>query len=84
MLNTPYLEDAESSGYKEATGIVWGPHNRIFVATVVKMGDKLKHVHFLVYTGSPFTYVCDEVLQSFRKTVSNSHNSFRVYINGMP
>ena len=84
LLDTPYLEDAEDSGSKEATGIVWGPHNRIFVATVVKMSDKFKHVHFLVDTGSPFTYVCNEVLQSFNKTVSNPHNPFRLDINGMP
>jgi hypothetical protein len=84
MLNTTYLEDAGDNSSDEALGIVWGPHNRIFVATVVKMGDKLKHVHFLVDTGSPFTYVCDEVLQSFNKIVSNPHNPFRVHINGMP
>ena len=28
----------------------------------------------LVDTGSPFTYICDEAIQSFRRTVSNPHN----------
>ena len=82
MLHTNYLENANSDDVQEATGIVWGPHNRIFVATVVKMSNKLKHVHFLIDTGSPFTYICDEVLQSFGRTVSNPHNSFSVRING--
>ena len=84
MLGSTYLNDAEKDDISEATGIVWGPHNRIFVATVVRMGNKLKHVHFLVDTGSPFTYICDEVLQSFGKTVSNPKNPFTVHINGKP
>lgn len=83
-LGTAYLENADSDDVRKANGIVWGPHNRIFVATVVKMGNKLKHVHFLVDTGSPYTYICDEVLQSFGKTVSNPHNPFSVNINGLP
>ena len=84
MLNTVYLDDAESDSVREAFGIVWGPHNRIFLATVVAMGGKLKHVHFLVDTGSPVTFICDEVLQSFGKTLSNPHNPFSVHINGRP
>lgn len=84
MLGTSYLEDAESGPVIETRGIVWGPHNRVFVATVVKMGSRAKHVHFLIDTGSPFTYLCDEVLQSFGKTVSNPHNPFSVHVNGMP
>ena len=84
MLGTTYLNDADTDDISEATGIVWGPHNRIFIATVVRMGNKMKHVHFLVDTGSPFTYICDEGLQSFGKTVSNPNNPFTVHINGKP
>ena len=84
MLNTNYLEDADNDDVQEATGTVWGPHNRIFIATIVRMSNKLKHVHFLIDTGSPSTYICDEVLQSFGKTVSNPHNPFSVHINGKP
>ena len=84
MLHTNYLEDANSDDVQVATGIVWGPHNRIFVAAIVKMSGKLKHVHFLIDTGSPSTYICDEVLQSFGKTVSNPHNPFSVHVNKRP
>ena len=84
MLGTAYLEDADTNGAQEAVGIVWGPHNRVFVATVVMMGNKRKHVHFLVDTGSPFTYVCDEVMQSFGRLVANPKNAFSIHINGRP
>ena len=84
MLGTEHLEETEDDICTEAKGVVWGPHNRIFIATVVKIGDKMRHVHFLVNTGSPFTYMCDEVIQSFRKIVSNPHNPFSVHINGHP
>ncbi len=84
MLGTRYLEEAGEENSGIANGIVWGPHNRIFVATVVKIGDKMRHVHFLVDTGSPFTYMCDEAIQSFNRTVSNPHNPFSVHINGHP
>jgi hypothetical protein len=33
MLGTRYLEEAGEDNPNEAKGIVWGPHNRIFVAT---------------------------------------------------
>jgi hypothetical protein len=86
MLGTTYLGDATSDDVNEASGIVWGPHNRVFIAAIVKIGkeNKIKHVHFLVDTGSPFTYICDEVLQSFKKTISNPNNPFSVRINNKP
>lgn len=83
-LNVKYLEIAESDNVKEAPGIVYGPHNRVFVATVIKRGDRLRHVHFLVDTGSPFTYICNEALQSLGIEVLDPKNPVRVRINGMP
>ncbi len=78
------MEETNDDNFTEAKGIVWGPHNLIFVATVVKIGDKMRHVHFLVDTWSPFTYICNEAIQSFQRTVSNPHNPFSVHINGHP
>lgn len=84
ILNIKYLETAESDDVKEAVGIVHGWHNRVFVSTVMKKGDRLRHVHFLVDTGSPFTYICNEVLQSLGVEVSHPHTPVTVHINGMP
>ncbi len=83
-LNVKYLEIAESDDVKEAAGIVYGPHNQVFVATVIKRGDRLRHVHFLVDTGSPFTYICNEALQSLGVEVLDPKSPVRVRINGMP
>jgi hypothetical protein len=44
----------------------------------------MRHVHFLVDTESPFTYICDEAIQSFNRTVPNPHNPFSVHVNGNP
>ncbi len=84
MLDIKYLDIAESDDVKESSGIVYGPHNRVFVATVVRKSDILRHVHFLVDTGSPFTYICTEVLQSMGIHAPDPKTPIRVRINGMP
>ena len=63
-------------------GIIWGPHNRIFVPTVVRMGNKQKNVHMLVDTGSPNTYLSNEVFAAFDRMIYNPSNPVSVNING--
>lgn len=77
-----YLSEAADDGTYDTQGIVWGPHNRVFVSAIVKMGSKRKHVHFLVDTGSPSTYVCQEVFTSFGRMLPNPNNAVSMHING--
>ena len=84
VLGTAYLEDADTDGPKDAVGIVWGDYNRVLLAMVLRVGEKRKHIHFLVDTGSPCTYVCQEVLDSFGEFVSKPNHPYSVYINGRP
>lgn len=81
-LYTSYLGNAEEGNFVEAAGIVWGSHNRVFVATVVKRKDMMKHVHFLVDTGSPYTFMCEEALKSLHALPVDPVSTVRVHING--
>ena len=81
-LHKLYLSDLTNDDIDQTEGIIWGPNNRIFVAMVVRLGNKRKYVHFLVDTGSPKTYICQEVFTSFNKMISNPNNSVSLHING--
>jgi hypothetical protein len=85
-LNTAYLSDTSVSEHNETLnevrGIVWGPHNRIFVPMIVKLKGKKKMIHFLLDTGSPKTYLSQEALSSFNVIMPNPNNPISVYING--
>lgn len=84
MLSTMYLSDITDDNIDTTNGIIWGPHNRVFVAMVVRMGHKKKYVHFLVDTGSPSTYICQEVFTSFGRMINNPNNPVSLHINGKP
>ena len=79
-----YLQDIEDDNIDSTEGILWGPNNRVFVAMVVRMGSKKKYVHFLVDTGSPHTYVSQEVFTSFGRMHPNPNNPVSLHINGRP
>lgn len=83
-LNKLYLSDIIDDKIDNTEGIIWGPHNCVFVAMVVRIGNKKKYVHFLVDTGSPSTYISQEVLTSFGKMLLNPSNPLSVHINGKP
>jgi len=65
-------------------GIIWGPNNRVFVSMIVKIGIKQKNVHMLIDTGSPNTYICNDVFSSFDKMIFNPNNHVSININGRP
>jgi hypothetical protein len=46
------------------------------------MGNKQKNVHMLVDTGSPSTYLSNEVFASFDRMIYNPSNPVSVNING--
>lgn len=83
-LSKLYLSDITDDNINTTKGIIWGPNNRVFVAMVVRMGSKAKYVHFLVDTGSPNTYICQEVFTSFGKMIANPNNTVSLHINNKP
>lgn len=82
QLNHLYLSNCDyDDAVTHIDGIIWGPHNRIFVPMIVRIGDVKKHVHFLLDTGSPKTYISQEVFTSFNKMISNPNNPVSLNIN---
>ena len=79
-----YLQDIDDDSIDKTEGIIWGPNSRIFVAMVVRMGNKRKYVHFIVDTGSPNTYISQEVFTSFGRMHPNPNNPVSLHINGKP
>ncbi|RGB43333.1 hypothetical protein C1646_749903 [Rhizophagus diaphanus] len=71
-LKIQYLSYYSPSEFKEAKGIFFGPYFRIIVSLPVQIKQKRKNVHFIVNTGSPKTYICKEVYESFGLTTSDS------------
>ena len=85
QLGRIYLADyTDNSPVDDIVGIIWGPHKRVFVPMVIRMGNKHKNVHMLIDTGSPSTYVSNEVFSSFDKMIYNPSNPVTVNINGRP
>ncbi|CAG8611349.1 3692_t:CDS:1, partial [Dentiscutata heterogama] len=82
-LNIEYLSDyLNTKELKEVNGIIFGYNFGIFVSLPVKIKHQVKNVHFLIDTGSPRTYVCEEVYDSFKTTVNSTVP--RVLINNKP
>jgi hypothetical protein len=84
-LGVQYLAEHDADDdINEIKGVVWGPHNRIFVPTVIRIGGQKKNVHFLIDTGSPKSYVSQEVFTSFNRMISNPSNPISLHINNKP
>ena len=69
---------------KEVNGVIFGPFYRIFVSLPVKIKQQTKNVHFLLDTGSPKTYICEEVFESFKVFIANNSSSYKVLVNNKP
>ena len=46
---------------KQVSGVLWGEYDRIMVPLVVERKGIFKIVFFLLDTGAPYTYMCEEV-----------------------
>ena len=79
-----YTENTENKQTDYIEGIIWGPHQRIFVPMIIKIKNKKKYVHMLIDTGSPATYLCEEVFGSFDIMIYNPSNPMTVNINDKP
>ncbi|GBC01425.1 hypothetical protein RclHR1_04190009 [Rhizophagus clarus] len=62
-------------------GKMVGDYQRPFGVMTMKMNGQLKNVHFLIATGSAKTYICKEVLNSFKFTIPNPNETFAVRLN---
>jgi hypothetical protein len=47
----------------------------------MEIKGQVKNVHFLVVTGSSKTYICKEVLDSYRLNIPNPNETFAVRLN---
>src|SRR6266498_4020162 len=70
-LNIEYLSNSYSAELEEVNGIIFGLNYRIFLSLPVKVKKETKNIHFLLDTGSPRTYICEEALNSFKATIVN-------------
>src|SRR5688572_4214861 len=70
-LNVKYLADVPKELDQDITGVMFGRNLRLFCAMTVKAKDKVKMVIFLVDTGSPTTFISEEVFHSFGIMISN-------------
>lgn len=52
-------------------GIFFGDYHRPFCVMTMEIKGQVKNAHFLVVIGSPKTYICKEVLDSYRLTIPN-------------
>ncbi|RIA85763.1 hypothetical protein C1645_360808 [Glomus cerebriforme] len=82
-LKVEYLSDTLYTELKDVNGIIFGPYLRIMVSLPIQIKRKRKNVHFVVDTGSPKTFVCEEVYEAFKMTISDSsvHN---ILLNNKP
>jgi hypothetical protein len=79
-LNKKYLSDTAQE-LDNVEGILFGDSQRLFGTMTLNIKKKIKNVHFLVNTGSPRTYICDEVLKSYNLFISDPNDPFIVRLN---
>ena len=65
QLKIKYLSESPYTELKEVNGITFGPYLRVIISLPVTVKQKTKNVHFILDTGSPKTFVCEEVFESF-------------------
>ncbi|CAB4377355.1 hypothetical protein RhiirA5_437292 [Rhizophagus irregularis] len=84
MLNVTYLAETTQKELKEVKAIVYGPNYRVIVSLPVKIGRRTsRNVFFIVDTGSPVTYICEEVYEKFKVTIPDS-KSYYILLNNHP
>ena len=83
-LGSPYLHSSDDdSPVDSVNGIIWGPNNRVFVSMKVRIRNRpAKNVHMLVDTGSPQTYLCQEVFKASNAEMANTRDAVNATVNG--
>ena len=83
-LGVVYLSECENNQTaRNVNGIIWGPHNRLFIPLKVSIGtERMRNVHMIVDTGSPQTYLCGDVFSSFNRLITNPRDAISINING--
>lgn len=84
ILGVVYLEETKQKEetLEEMTGIVWGLNWRVFVSMPVQIAKKRKDVIFIVDTGSPATFLCQEAIKKLGCELSPKVNYINCRING--
>ena len=80
-LNVKYLSNSNQEHDGNVDGIIHGRSFRLICTLTVKIREKIKFVHFIVDTGSPTTYLSDDVLSAFGITISNPDDFINARIN---
>ncbi|CAB4424352.1 unnamed protein product [Rhizophagus irregularis] len=79
-LHVKYLSNSAQE-LDEVKGNFIGDNTRPFGVMTMKINGQVKNIHFLIATGSPKTYICREVLDSFKLTIPNSNETFTTTLN---
>lgn len=68
---------------RTVSGTIYGSNNRVMIALPVQKLNKCVHVIFLIDTGSPYTYLCNDALRALGH---NEHvpKSTRATLGGIP
>ncbi|CAI2187326.1 11319_t:CDS:1 [Funneliformis geosporum] len=82
ILGVEYLSDS-SKKFDDINGIMYGVNFRFFYATTIKINKKIKVVHFLLDTGSPVTYISEDVLNAFGVSAIRPNDKILVEINNI-
>jgi hypothetical protein len=80
QLNKKYLSDTTQE-LDDVEGMLFGDFYRLVGTMTLNIKGKIKNVHFLVDTGSPRTYICNEVLKSYNLFLGNPNDPFMVRLN---
>jgi hypothetical protein len=79
-LNTKYLSDSAQES-DDVKGILFGEFQRLIGAMTLEIKGKIKNIHFLIDTGVPRTYICEEVLKSYKLFITDPEEPFPVRLN---
>ncbi|GES77233.1 hypothetical protein GLOIN_2v1471333 [Rhizophagus clarus] len=80
-LNVKYLSDSKQEHGSNIEGIIHGRFPRLICALTVKMITKIKFVHFIVDTGSPMSYLSEDVMSAFGLFIPNTDDLINARIN---
>ncbi|CAI2181584.1 4436_t:CDS:1 [Funneliformis geosporum] len=82
-LGVDHLSDSSKKFDDDINGIMYGVNFRLFCATTIKINKKIKVVHFLLDTGSPVTYISEDVLNAFGVSAIRPNDKILVEINNI-